>query len=164
MIRRARQRTTPVLIDVLRRYPRAPAGKNRVAQLMKTLDSTLRTPYSAAQAPPRTGQVTNRGTDRPTRLRQLTPPSRGDPAGLVVSLHAYPGGFEQNTSPYELAASYRTVAAHKARFVIDSPPNLLRSDMFLQHRWEPYCLRRSLIMVPLSGFFQKRVSPGERYG
>ncbi|MUL83548.1 MULTISPECIES: putative immunity protein [unclassified Mycolicibacterium] len=42
MLQRARQRATPVLIDVLCRYPPAPAGKSRVAQLMATLDDSLR--------------------------------------------------------------------------------------------------------------------------
>ncbi|MFG2532923.1 putative immunity protein [Streptomyces sp. NPDC048516] len=42
MIEQARRRATPVVIDVLRRYPVAPAGKNRVAQLMTTLDASLR--------------------------------------------------------------------------------------------------------------------------
>lgn len=41
-IERARQRATPALVDVLRRYPPAPVGKSRVAQLMKTLDTSLR--------------------------------------------------------------------------------------------------------------------------
>ena len=43
LIERARRRATPVLIDVLNRYPLAPVGKSRVAQLMKTLDAALRT-------------------------------------------------------------------------------------------------------------------------
>ncbi|MGP4055768.1 putative immunity protein [Mycobacterium sp. 4D054] len=43
-IRRARQRATPELIDVLCRYPPAPAGRSRVAQLMSSLDATLRAP------------------------------------------------------------------------------------------------------------------------
>ncbi|WP_370617290.1 putative immunity protein [Mumia qirimensis] len=38
----ARQRATPALIDVLSRYPAAPAGRGRVAELMRTLDSALR--------------------------------------------------------------------------------------------------------------------------
>ncbi|WP_273736005.1 putative immunity protein [Mycolicibacterium septicum] len=42
VLQRVRQRATPVLIDVLRRYPPAPAGPNRVAQLMATLDGALR--------------------------------------------------------------------------------------------------------------------------
>lgn len=40
----ARLRATPVLVDVLSRYPRAPAGKSRVAQLMTILDDSLRSP------------------------------------------------------------------------------------------------------------------------
>lgn len=42
LLERSRQRATPVLIDVLRRYPPAPSGSNRVARLMSTLDDSLR--------------------------------------------------------------------------------------------------------------------------
>lgn len=38
----ARQRATPVLVDVLSRYPLAPTGGNRVAHLMSSLDAALR--------------------------------------------------------------------------------------------------------------------------
>jgi hypothetical protein len=38
----ARDRATPVVVDVLRRYPRAPAGRARTAQLMALLDAELR--------------------------------------------------------------------------------------------------------------------------
>ncbi|NED11867.1 putative immunity protein [Streptomyces sp. SID9124] len=38
----ARERATPVLIDVLRRYPPAPTGRSRTAQLMTALDTALR--------------------------------------------------------------------------------------------------------------------------
>lgn len=41
-IRRARRRATPALIDILGRYPVAPAGRSRVAQLMAMLDDALR--------------------------------------------------------------------------------------------------------------------------
>ncbi|OLP01378.1 exonuclease SbcC [Mycolicibacterium porcinum] len=41
-LQRARGRATPALIDVLCRYPAAPTGKSRVAQLMSTLDEALR--------------------------------------------------------------------------------------------------------------------------
>lgn len=44
LIEQARERATPLLVDVLHRYPRAPTGKHRVAELVTTLDSTLRTP------------------------------------------------------------------------------------------------------------------------
>ncbi|MCV7362152.1 putative immunity protein [Mycolicibacterium neworleansense] len=42
-LRRARQRATPALIDVLTRYPPVPSGRGRVAQLMAALDAALRT-------------------------------------------------------------------------------------------------------------------------
>ena len=42
LIEQARRRATPVLIDVLSRYPLAPVGKSRVAHLMTTLDASLR--------------------------------------------------------------------------------------------------------------------------
>ncbi|RQN08229.1 exonuclease SbcC [Aeromicrobium camelliae] len=38
----ARQRATPAVVDVLRRYPLAPEGRSRVAQLMSELDRSLR--------------------------------------------------------------------------------------------------------------------------
>jgi hypothetical protein len=41
-IAQARQRATPELVAVLRRYPAAPAGGNQVAQLMRALDTALR--------------------------------------------------------------------------------------------------------------------------
>ncbi|MBZ4321399.1 putative immunity protein [Streptomyces huiliensis] len=42
LIEQARRRATPELVSVLSRYPLAPAGKNRVAQLMSALDAALR--------------------------------------------------------------------------------------------------------------------------
>lgn len=41
-IEQSRQRATPVLIDILSRYPLAPTGKNRVAHLMSDVDLALR--------------------------------------------------------------------------------------------------------------------------
>lgn len=41
-IRDAPARATPVLIQVLSRYPAPPVGRNRVDQLMNALDSSLR--------------------------------------------------------------------------------------------------------------------------
>ncbi|MFD1825375.1 MULTISPECIES: putative immunity protein [Mumia] len=38
----ARERATPVLIEVLSRYPAPPVGKSRTAQLMSALDASLR--------------------------------------------------------------------------------------------------------------------------
>jgi hypothetical protein len=43
MIDRARQRATPELTDILRRYPPVPTGKSRVIQLRTILDTALRT-------------------------------------------------------------------------------------------------------------------------
>ena len=40
----AAARATPVVVDVLTRYPRAPAGRTRVAELMQRLDRLLRDP------------------------------------------------------------------------------------------------------------------------
>jgi hypothetical protein len=42
VLERARRRATPILIDVLRRYPPAPVGKSRTAQLVYSLDAGLR--------------------------------------------------------------------------------------------------------------------------
>lgn len=41
---RAQSRATPVLLDVLHRYPPARDGRSRTAHLMKTLDTALRNP------------------------------------------------------------------------------------------------------------------------
>ncbi|MFC0002833.1 putative immunity protein [Micromonospora siamensis] len=41
-IEQARRRATPALVAVLRRYPAAPAGGSRVAELMSALDGALR--------------------------------------------------------------------------------------------------------------------------
>lgn len=43
----AADRATPELLEVLRRYPRAPEGRTRVAVLMRRLDSLLRDPAPA---------------------------------------------------------------------------------------------------------------------
>ncbi|MFD6888303.1 putative immunity protein [Streptomyces sp. NPDC059957] len=48
LIEEARQRATPVLIEVLNRYPAAPTGKSRTAQLMTLLDASLRMPRRTA--------------------------------------------------------------------------------------------------------------------
>lgn len=41
-LERVGERSGPVLRDVLRRYPRAPEGRTRVARLMSALDTSLR--------------------------------------------------------------------------------------------------------------------------
>ena len=48
VIEEARKRATPTLIDVLRRYPVAPATKTRVSQLQAILDDSLRASDSGA--------------------------------------------------------------------------------------------------------------------
>ncbi|MEU9982898.1 putative immunity protein [Streptomyces sp. NPDC050856] len=52
-IEEARERATPVLIDILQRYPLAPSGRSRAAQLMAALDTSLRGSSPAGTA--RTG-------------------------------------------------------------------------------------------------------------
>jgi hypothetical protein len=49
LLEQSRRHAPPVLIDVLSRYPIAPSGGNRVAQLMSTLDRSLR---QTADLPP----------------------------------------------------------------------------------------------------------------
>ena len=41
-IERARRRATPVVVDVLGRYPAAPSGDSRVGELLRDLDGALR--------------------------------------------------------------------------------------------------------------------------
>lgn len=41
-IEQARRRATPVVVDVLSRYPAAPPGGGRVGQLLRDLDGALR--------------------------------------------------------------------------------------------------------------------------
>jgi hypothetical protein len=41
-IEQARQRATPALVAVLKRYPAAPSRGNRVTELMSELDTSLR--------------------------------------------------------------------------------------------------------------------------
>lgn len=65
LLERSRQRATPVLIDVLCRYPPAAGGSSRVAQLMSTLDHSLR---QAADRPP--GHTAASGAD--VRRRECT--------------------------------------------------------------------------------------------
>jgi hypothetical protein len=64
LVERSRRRATPVLIDVLRRYPPATGGRSRVAQLMSALDRALR--ESAGQPP---GHTAPRHTDARGRGR-----------------------------------------------------------------------------------------------
>jgi len=65
LLERSRQRETPVLIDVLRRYPPATSGSNRVARLMSALDDSLR--QAADRSPGHTAG--NRGDARRTEYK-----------------------------------------------------------------------------------------------
>ncbi|MEU8707953.1 putative immunity protein [Streptomyces sp. NPDC048565] len=58
LLERSRRRATPVLVDVLCRYPPAAGGGSRVARLMSTLDHSLR---QAAGRP--SGRTAARGAD-----------------------------------------------------------------------------------------------------
>ena len=50
VLEQARRRATPELLRVLRRYPALPAGKGRTAQLMYSLDTTLRGPQFTSRS------------------------------------------------------------------------------------------------------------------
>jgi hypothetical protein len=43
-LERARRRATPIVVEVLRRYPAAPPGGGRVGELLRELDDALRRP------------------------------------------------------------------------------------------------------------------------
>lgn len=64
MLELSRRRATPVLVDVLRRYPPATSGGSRVARLMSALDHSLR--EAADRSPPHTAgsRPDARGTER----------------------------------------------------------------------------------------------------
>ncbi len=65
LMERSRRRATPVLIDVLYRYPLTTGGSSRVARLMSTLDQSLR---QAAERP--LGHTAASGAD--VRMRECT--------------------------------------------------------------------------------------------
>jgi hypothetical protein len=48
-IEQARQRATPAIVDVLRRYPAAPPGGGRVGELLRDLDAALTPPLLTAR-------------------------------------------------------------------------------------------------------------------
>ncbi|UZK53784.1 AAC(3) family N-acetyltransferase [Streptomyces drozdowiczii] len=77
-LERARERATPTLIDVLRRYPPAPTGRSRTAQLMTVLDAALREEGS----PPLTGHDLRAGFE-----------ALGLPVGATVIVHASLSSF-----------------------------------------------------------------------
>jgi len=88
---RARHRATPVLREVLRRYPAAPTGRGRVAQLMASLDAALRAEDPARDTPGIQGWLTHGGqlaesTDRARRfIRQEFPQAQATFLGGSVA-------------------------------------------------------------------------------
>lgn len=64
LLERSWQRATPVLIDVLRRYPPAASGSNRAARLMSTLDHRLRQTDGHSPGHTAEGRADARGRER----------------------------------------------------------------------------------------------------
>ncbi|WP_413096336.1 putative immunity protein [Streptomyces nitrosporeus] len=64
LLERSRQRATPVLVDVLCRYPPAADGGSRVARLMSTLDRSLRRGADRPPAPTAASGPETRGKER----------------------------------------------------------------------------------------------------
>ncbi|MFI0470292.1 putative immunity protein [Saccharopolyspora sp. 5N102] len=64
LLERSRRRATPVLIDVLRRYPPAAIGRSRVAQLMSALDHSLRQAADRSSGHPAGSRADARGKER----------------------------------------------------------------------------------------------------
>lgn len=105
MIHAAAQRITPGVREVLERYPRAPAGRTRMAQLMQRLDHLIRDPAP----PPRPaadegpffhgtradlqpgdlltpGRATNYGSGKRSRHIYLTASEHGAPLAAALAL------------------------------------------------------------------------------
>ena len=67
LLERSRQRATPELIEILRRYPPAATANNRTAQLMSRLDRSLREPTVRTAEdphPPQIATLTRRPSSR----------------------------------------------------------------------------------------------------
>ncbi len=110
VITAAATRATPVVLDVLARYPRAPKGRTRVAVLMTRLDSLLRDPpptprvvddpgpfFHGTRAELRPGDLltpgwmSNYGSGRAARHIYLTASSEGAPLAAELALGEGPG-------------------------------------------------------------------------
>ena len=106
----AAKRATPVVVDVLTRYPRAPSGRARVAVLMQRLDSLLRDPpptprrvddpgpfFHGTKADVRPGDLltpgwrSNYGSNRQARHIYLTATREGAPLAAELALGDGPG-------------------------------------------------------------------------
>jgi len=103
MLQGAAQRMTPTVRDVLERYPRAPAGRTRVAVLMQRLDSLVRDPapeptqdagpfFHGTRADLRPGDLltpgwgTNYGSGKTSRHIYLTASQHGAPLAAALAL------------------------------------------------------------------------------
>jgi rifampin ADP-ribosylating transferase len=106
----ASKRATPVVLDVLSRYPRAPKGRSRVAVLMTRLDSLLRDPpspprvvddpgpfFHGTKADVRPGELltpgwrSNYGSGRQSRHIYLTATREGAPLAAELAHGEGPG-------------------------------------------------------------------------
>ena len=100
----AQVRATPLVRDILSRYPRAPQGRTRVAELMHRLDGLLRDPpppprvvddegpfFHGTKADLRPGDLltpgwqTNYGTGKPSRHIYLTASQGGAPLAAALA-------------------------------------------------------------------------------
>lgn len=105
MLYGAARRMTPSVKDVLERYPRAPAGRTRVAELMRRVDSLIRDPApeprAADDAGPffhgtraalrpggllTPGRETNYGSGKQSRHVYLTASESGAPLAAALAL------------------------------------------------------------------------------
>ena len=110
VITAAAKRATPVVLDVLSRYPRAPKGRTRVAVLMERLDSLLRDPpptprvvddpgpfFHGTKADLRPGDLltpgwrSNYGSGRQARHIYLTATREGAPLAAELARGEGPG-------------------------------------------------------------------------
>lgn len=110
VITAAAKRAAPVVVEVLRRYPRAPTGRTRVAALMSRLDGMLRDPaptprvvddpgpfFHGTRADLRPGELltpgwnSNYGSGRPARHIYLTASAEGAPLAAELALGDGPG-------------------------------------------------------------------------
>ena len=110
MVTAAARRADPVVHDVLSRYPRAPAGRTRVAELMRRLDGLLRDPpptprvvddpgpfFHGTRADLRPGDLltpgwrSNYGSGRKARHIYLTAMREGAPLAAELALGDGPG-------------------------------------------------------------------------
>lgn len=114
VITAAAKRATPVVHDVLRRYPRAPRGRTRIAVLMERLDSMLRDPpppprvvddpgpfFHGTKADLRPGDLltpgrrSNYGSGRVANHIYLTALPEGAPLAAALALGTGPGRVYQ---------------------------------------------------------------------